>query len=121
MSEHDDSELPSFTGMENAATIDQRPAAAPGPAPVLPAQRYTLLRPQGRGGMGRVWLARDHLLGRDVALKELRPDCAEDQVLQRRLIHEAQVTGQRRSTVAIRSTIPGGIGSYLSHARRTAS
>ncbi len=35
-------------------------------------ERYTLTHLHAKGGMGRVWLARDGSLGRQIALKELR-------------------------------------------------
>jgi PAS domain S-box-containing protein len=57
-------------------------------------ERYALTRLHATGGIGRVWLARDGNLGRDVALKELRPERADNTTLWSRFFREARITGQ---------------------------
>jgi serine/threonine-protein kinase len=56
--------------------------------------RYTRSRLHATGGIGRVWLARDTNLSRDVALKELRPERAGNPAVSDRFLKEAQITGQ---------------------------
>ncbi len=56
--------------------------------------RYTLTHLHAKGGMGRVWLARDGALGRQIALKDLRPDQAGNSVLCSRFLYEAKITAQ---------------------------
>jgi len=56
--------------------------------------RYSLTRMHAEGGIGQVWVARDHQLSRDVALKRLQPSKAADQAIRARFLREAWVTGQ---------------------------
>ncbi|MEI8373645.1 MAG: serine/threonine-protein kinase [Planctomycetota bacterium] len=55
--------------------------------------RYEILRHHASGGLGEVFLARDSELHRDVALKEIRPQYADDEELRARFVLEAEITG----------------------------
>jgi tetratricopeptide (TPR) repeat protein/tRNA A-37 threonylcarbamoyl transferase component Bud32 len=57
-------------------------------------ERYTLTHLHAKGGMARVWLARDSSLGRQIALKELRPDQVDNSVVCSRFLREARITAQ---------------------------
>jgi eukaryotic-like serine/threonine-protein kinase len=55
--------------------------------------RFHVLRPHRRGGLGEVFVARDLELNRDVALKQIIADQADDPVSRARFMLEAEVTG----------------------------
>ncbi len=88
----------------SAGLSDARPAPvggnlSPGPTASSPADAdgipaliggYTILRVIGRGGMGRVYLARDEQLKRDVAIKMMHPVKARDPGARRRFLQESR-------------------------------
>ena len=84
----------------DTSKLPKQPAQVPGAAS---EQRYEVMREHARGGMGRVLLAKDLAVGREVALKELLPSRqGSSQVTKRtgtlahaeRFLREARVTGQ---------------------------
>src|SRR5689334_8083648 len=84
----DDSHSPTI-----ADTIGAPPPSSSGSPPRSPDSRYQLRSLIGRGGMGEVWLARDVRIERDIAIKMLRGD-RHDPDLVARFLREARVQGR---------------------------
>ncbi|MBN1855084.1 MAG: serine/threonine protein kinase [Pirellulales bacterium] len=58
------------------------------------SDRFEIVRPHARGGLGEVFVAKDCELGRDVALKKIQERYAEDPHSRDRFAREAEITGR---------------------------
>ncbi len=55
------------------------------------AERYRIIRRLGAGGMAKVFLAEDQMLGRTVAIKMLHGDLEGDEEVRKRFLREARI------------------------------
>jgi serine/threonine-protein kinase len=72
--------------------------------------RYAFINLHASGGIGRVWLARDRHLDREVAIKELLPEGGDNTKVAARFTREARLTGQLEhpGVVPVYELITGG-------------
>jgi WD40 repeat protein/serine/threonine protein kinase len=56
--------------------------------------RFKLINNFARGGLGKIWLANDGRIRREVAFKELLPKALRSPIAVSRFLEEAQITGQ---------------------------
>ncbi|MFL6239978.1 MAG: serine/threonine-protein kinase [Actinomycetes bacterium] len=68
----------------------------------LIGQRYRLVEPLGRGGMGVVWLAHDDVLDRTVAVKEVVGTTGASEDVRERMVREARAAARLDHPGAVR-------------------
>jgi serine/threonine protein kinase len=83
--------------------------------PTTIAGRYAVQRAVGRGGMGTVWLCRDELLGRDVAVKQVGSMPGETASDVRRALREARSSAalNHPNVVSIFDAVEDGDSNWL--------
>jgi formylglycine-generating enzyme required for sulfatase activity/tRNA A-37 threonylcarbamoyl transferase component Bud32 len=85
------SPTPSADPFETRPPVGAEEASA---APGTERSRYRVLRPHARGGLGQVFVALDEELQREVALKEIQAQYADNAGSRRRFLLEAELTGR---------------------------
>ena len=86
--------MPDRLDLADDLTLPLRPSGHKSPRVPREAIRYQILEELARGGMGLVYRAVDPALGRDLALKVLREDYADDAAMTDRFLEEARVAGR---------------------------
>jgi serine/threonine-protein kinase len=88
---------PPGTPVHRVGVLTGQPGPERAPAavgePTASGLRFLVLRPHKEGGLGVVSVARDRELNRDVALKEIKPERADEAGARARFLAEAEITG----------------------------
>jgi eukaryotic-like serine/threonine-protein kinase len=88
-----------FSGLH---TLTRRSARAPSRlacgdhtvgTPTSQGTRFRIVQLHAKGGLGEVFVARDEELNRQVALKQIQPQFADDSESRERFLREAEITG----------------------------
>jgi serine/threonine protein kinase len=87
------SKLVTDSTAEDRTALNETGSSSTAKAHFPEGERYRVLRPHARGGLGEVFVAEDRELRREVALKEIRAENARDHDLRRRFLLEGEVTG----------------------------
>jgi serine/threonine-protein kinase len=85
----------SASGLEDTAAVSSVGALATPATQVVMIGRYHVVRLLQRGGMGEVYLARDPVLDRELAVKVIASEL-EDESAKRRFVGEARAAGRLR-------------------------
>lgn len=80
---------PSLAGYSQETLIVKKPAQQ-----LFDGNRFKLIEKHAEGGIGRVSVARDLALNREVAFKELKPAFAHSESARQRFVLEAEITGR---------------------------
>jgi serine/threonine-protein kinase len=73
--------------------LDPHATLPPRAAPPAAGQRFRILRPHAKGGLGEVFVAHDGELHREVALKQIQTEHADHPDSRARFLMEAELTG----------------------------